>query len=50
MMKKLFIALKNKIDNSINKKSQLEILSERGLKYWKNFNMYNSTLIMDIVF
>lgn len=44
MIKELFIALKNKIDNSINKKSQLEILSERGLKYGKNFNMYNSTI------
>lgn len=44
MIKKLFIALKNKINNTINKKSQLEILSERGLKYGKNFNMYNSTI------
>lgn len=32
MIKKLFIAFKNKIDNIVNKKSQLEILSERGLK------------------
>ena len=44
MIKKLFIALKNKIDNTVNKKSQLEILSERGLKYGKNFNMYNSII------
>lgn len=44
MIKNLFIVLKNKIDSIINKKSQLEILTERGLKYGKNFNMYNSTI------
>lgn len=34
-------SLKNIINKITNKKSELEILSERGLKYGKNFNMYN---------
>ena len=37
----IFRSLKNIINKITNKKSELEILSERGLKYGKNFNMYN---------
>lgn len=41
-MFKILKKIKDKIEYTFNSKTQLEILSERGLKYGKNFNLYNS--------
>ena len=40
----IFKAKKDKANKIINPKTQLDILTERGLKYGKNFNLYNSTI------
>lgn len=39
-----FKILAKKINRIINRKSELEILAENGLKYGKNFKMYNSEI------
>lgn len=44
MIKKIIRIFRDKIDSTFNKKTQLECLSERGFKYGKNFNLYNSVI------
>ncbi|WP_455537613.1 acyltransferase [Terrisporobacter sp.] len=44
MFKKIITIFKNKFDSIFNKKTQLEYLSERGFKYGRNFNLYNSVI------
>ena len=44
MIKKIIKIFRDKIDSTFNKKTQLECLSERGFKYGKNFNLYNSVI------
>ncbi|MGG0185171.1 acyltransferase [Bacillus rhizoplanae] len=42
MIKRIVTSLKVRIRNKLNPKSELEILRERGLKYGRNFNFFNS--------
>lgn len=42
MLKRLINSFKIRVQNKLNPKSELEILRERGLKYGKNFNFFNS--------
>ncbi|MEJ9114154.1 hypothetical protein CN386_05875 [Bacillus cereus] len=42
MIKRMVTSLKVRIRNKLNPKSELEILRERGLKYGRNFNFFNS--------
>ena len=44
MLKRIIKKFKDKIMEIFNTKTQLEILTERGLKYGKNFNLYNSVI------
>ncbi|MDQ0194251.1 acyltransferase [Paenibacillus wynnii] len=42
MLIRILKSIKIRIQNKINPKTELEILKERGLKYGKNFNFFNS--------
>lgn len=42
MIRRILKSIKARVMNKINPKTELEILKERGLKYGKNFNFFNS--------
>lgn len=42
MIKRILTSIRVRIRNKLNPKTELQILKERGLRYGKNFNFFNS--------